>query len=86
MSSGQWIVRSPLPVTIHYPLSTSMSVPCSICQREFDPDASPAMPFCSERCRLVDLGRWLVEGYGMPIEREGEADGSEPQMNTDEHG
>ena len=24
------------------------------------------MPFCSERCRLVDLGRWLDERYGMP--------------------
>jgi uncharacterized protein len=43
---------------------------CSICDRVFDPDQSPAMPFCSERCRLVDLGRWLEEGYGMPIESE----------------
>jgi endogenous inhibitor of DNA gyrase (YacG/DUF329 family) len=23
----------------------------------------PSFPFCSERCRLVDLGRWLDEGY-----------------------
>ncbi len=30
------------------------------------------MPFCSERCRMVDLGRWLDEGYSMPIEAEGE--------------
>ena len=42
------------------------------------------MPFCSERCRLIDLGRWLSEGYGMPVEPENE--GEEPQMNTDEHG
>jgi hypothetical protein len=28
------------------------------------------MPFCSERCRLVDLGRWLDERYGMPHEPE----------------
>jgi uncharacterized protein len=47
-----------------------MSLHCSICQREFRPEDSPAMPFCSERCRLLDLGRWLEEGYGMPIERE----------------
>lgn len=23
----------------------------------------PDYPFCSRRCRLVDLGRWLGEGY-----------------------
>ena len=59
-----------------------MSLHCSICQREFDPDASPALPFCSERCRLADLRRWLDEAYGMPIERE--VEGSEPRLNTEE--
>jgi uncharacterized protein len=43
---------------------------CSVCLKEFQPDDSPALPFCSERCRLLDLGRWLSEKYGMPIERE----------------
>lgn len=40
---------------------------CPICDRQFDP-ASPAAakPFCSERCRLIDLGRWLGEDYAMP--------------------
>jgi endogenous inhibitor of DNA gyrase (YacG/DUF329 family) len=28
------------------------------------------MPFCSERCRLIDLGRWLDEEQGLPIEPE----------------
>ena len=23
----------------------------------------PDYPFCTKRCRLVDLGRWLGEGY-----------------------
>jgi uncharacterized protein len=27
------------------------------------------MPFCSERCKTIDLGRWLDERYGMPYER-----------------
>jgi uncharacterized protein len=26
------------------------------------------MPFCSERCRLIDLGRWLDEKHGLPYE------------------
>jgi endogenous inhibitor of DNA gyrase (YacG/DUF329 family) len=40
---------------------------CPSCKREFDPAASAAKPFCSERCRLVDLGRWLGEGYSLPL-------------------
>jgi endogenous inhibitor of DNA gyrase (YacG/DUF329 family) len=51
---------------------------CPICEREFDP-ASPsaAKPFCSERCRLVDLGRWLGEGYSLPSARRGDATANE---------
>ena len=51
---------------------------CSICDRAFDSEESPAMPFCSERCRLVDLGRWLEEGYGLQIESEDMVEGGEP--------
>jgi uncharacterized protein len=48
---------------------------CPICERDFDP-ASPAAakPFCSDRCRLIDLGRWLGEGYSLSAERGVEAD------------
>lgn len=27
---------------------------------------SPDRPFCSERCRLIDLGAWANEGYRVP--------------------
>lgn len=47
---------------------------CPICKREFDPAAAVAKPFCSERCRLVDLGRWLGEDYGLPAEPEVDPD------------
>ena len=30
------------------------------------------MPFCSNRCRLIDLNRWLDEEFGAPIEAEEE--------------
>jgi uncharacterized protein len=33
----------------------------------------PQFPFCSDRCRLVDLGRWLGENYRITPESEGEA-------------
>ncbi len=55
---------------------------CPICEKLFQPDESPALPFCSHRCRLVDLGRWLDEGYGMPIEREDS--GEEPPTDAEE--
>jgi hypothetical protein len=30
------------------------------------PSTTEAFPFCSPRCRLVDLGRWLGEEYRIP--------------------
>jgi endogenous inhibitor of DNA gyrase (YacG/DUF329 family) len=45
-------------------MSTTMR--CPICGREFDPAQSPAKPFCSDRCRTIDLGRWLGEAYQLP--------------------
>jgi endogenous inhibitor of DNA gyrase (YacG/DUF329 family) len=29
---------------------------------------NPWRPFCSERCRLIDLGAWLDEGHRIPTE------------------
>lgn len=52
-------------------------VRCPICDREFESQQSPAMPFCCERCRRVDLGRWLDERYGMPYEGEEESPSGE---------
>ena len=26
-------------------------------------------PFCSQRCKMLDLGRWLDEGYRLPSEQ-----------------
>jgi endogenous inhibitor of DNA gyrase (YacG/DUF329 family) len=42
---------------------------CPICGRPFDPQLSSALPFCSERCRQIDLGRWLREVYAVPVTR-----------------
>jgi endogenous inhibitor of DNA gyrase (YacG/DUF329 family) len=36
-------------------------VKCPVCGKRFETAESPAMPFCSERCRTIDLGRWLNE-------------------------
>lgn len=47
---------------------------CPTCEREFEPAESTARPFCCERCRLIDLGRWLGEGYGLPADPSEDAD------------
>ena len=47
---------------------------CPICETEFDLATSTAKPFCSERCRTIDLGRWLDESYSLPVIPDPEAD------------
>lgn len=41
-------------------------VKCPTCHRELDWDAAPFRPFCSERCRLIDLGAWFSEQRAIP--------------------
>ncbi|HIE55890.1 MAG TPA: DNA gyrase inhibitor YacG [Chromatiaceae bacterium] len=37
-----------------------MTVPCPTCGKPVKwGEESPSRPFCSERCRLIDLGEWL---------------------------
>jgi uncharacterized protein len=43
-------------------------VKCPTCEREIDWAQSPFRPFCSERCRLIDLGAWLTERHAIPGE------------------
>ena len=42
---------------------------CPICGKAFEVasiDDQPGFPFCSERCKLVDLGRWIDGAYAIP--------------------
>jgi endogenous inhibitor of DNA gyrase (YacG/DUF329 family) len=40
---------------------------CNICQAALPPrESNPAFPFCSDRCQLIDLGRWLDGAYRVP--------------------
>jgi endogenous inhibitor of DNA gyrase (YacG/DUF329 family) len=46
---------------------------CPICKKPIPPPrqgtkAAPAhFPFCSDRCKLIDLGRWLDGRYQIPV-------------------
>ena len=50
---------------------------CPICGKDARPRAkNPAAPFCSPRCKTVDLGKWLNEEYRVPTHEAPE--GGEP--------
>ena len=39
-----------------------LSLRCPTCQK-LVLRSDPEFPFCSERCRLIDLGKWASDGY-----------------------
>jgi endogenous inhibitor of DNA gyrase (YacG/DUF329 family) len=56
---------------------------CPVCDASVDLATTPTMPFCSDRCRLIDLGRWLDESYAVPAPAPDEDDGAEAQTDAD---
>ncbi|MBL1141635.1 MAG: DNA gyrase inhibitor YacG [Proteobacteria bacterium] len=43
---------------------------CPICEKESELDSSNQYrPFCSKRCRLIDLGQWINESYAITESR-----------------
>ena len=40
-----------------------MKLRCPICDKKAVWEQNPYRPFCSERCKLIDLGEWATEGY-----------------------
>ena len=39
---------------------------CPNCKKEFKPHKEKYRPFCSERCKEIDLGQWFSESYSVP--------------------
>ncbi len=39
---------------------------CPTCRAAVVWEQNPHRPFCSERCRLIDLGAWVTERYRVP--------------------
>jgi uncharacterized protein len=42
-----------------------MKLKCPICKKEVE-RRDPEFPFCSERCRIIDLGNWASDRYVIP--------------------
>jgi len=52
-------------------------MPCPICNKK--PAVKPFTPFCSLRCKEIDLGKWLVGSYAVPVTEEDDAPDDEAQ-------
>jgi uncharacterized protein len=50
-------------------MSTKIIVKCPHCRKETVLEGNPFRPFCSERCKMIDLGTWASEGYRLPGEK-----------------
>lgn len=53
--------------------------PCPICKK---PSDEKYLPFCSERCSLVDLGNWFSEKYTIPGEEAENEENAIPEINS----
>ncbi|NOZ24850.1 MAG: DNA gyrase inhibitor YacG [Nitrospirae bacterium] len=56
-----------------------MKLRCPICKALTTWEENPWRPFCSERCKLIDLGTWASEEYRIP----GADLGTEPRQETE---
>jgi endogenous inhibitor of DNA gyrase (YacG/DUF329 family) len=61
---------------------------CPICHKEVV-EPMPGLPrgnlpFCSERCKLIDLGRWLGGKYQIPVEISPDDEDAQEAFSTPE--
>jgi hypothetical protein len=46
-----------------------LRVKCPQCGKPTPYEGNAWRPFCSERCKLIDLGQWAEGGYSIPGEK-----------------
>jgi endogenous inhibitor of DNA gyrase (YacG/DUF329 family) len=59
-----------------------MKITCPICKTVTTWEENPHRPFCSERCKLIDMGKWASEDYKIP----GATVSEEEEKGNDEQG
>lgn len=60
-----------------------MRIKCPVCKKTTTWKENPNRPFCSEKCKLLDLGKWAAEEYKVPGENIGGRD-AEEELTTEE--
>lgn len=59
-------------------------IKCPQCGRlAFYSPENPFRPFCSERCRLIDLGQWADGKYAIPVQQEPDREDLEQELENE---
>ncbi len=56
---------------------------CPNCRQETPYEGNPYRPFCSERCKLLDLDNWLEGRYRIPEPSESQEDAGPEDTKED---
>lgn len=46
-------------------MNKKIKVDCPHCQKNFEYYSSESRPFCSDKCKMIDMGGWLNESYAI---------------------
>ncbi len=61
-----------------------MKITCPVCKNITTWEENPFRPFCSERCKLIDLGAWASDEYripGKPVDETAQSEEEEGEDN-----
>ena len=64
-------------------IGIGMRVKCPRCGKEVAFENNPFRPFCSERCKLIDLGKWASGEYRIPTTSQDEEEDGSPDPKDD---
>ncbi len=60
-----------------------MIIICPVCKNKTTWEENPWRPFCSERCKLLDFGKWVSEEYKIAgTQKDGDEGEQEETKNT----
>ncbi|MCY4523996.1 MAG: DNA gyrase inhibitor YacG [Halobacteriovoraceae bacterium] len=51
-------------------MNKKKKIKCPTCRKTLEYYSSKYRPFCSEKCKMIDLGHWLDESYTIPEKKE----------------
>jgi uncharacterized protein len=57
---------------------------CPTCGKATERKDNPYRPFCSERCKLLDFGRWVTEEYRVPAEKISDQDSVNEEADAED--
>jgi uncharacterized protein len=58
-------------------MSAAKTPSCPICRKPAPKEGNQWFPFCSDRCKVLDLSKWINAEYRIASREEDEGDGAE---------